>query len=153
MTSLSRLPQFDFDEMLLTSQVYLRNRNKTLAMNNRIAGAGNMRDFGTSVSIWDLPPKYPRDQLVFDLQAVARQLNEGNIEIAKTYIENTFIGQHETLLRKYIKVKSLYFEGEAQVKRLEKEIEALKANNADTWYSAALLESEIKKNVQDFLTT
>jgi hypothetical protein len=44
MTSLSQLPQFDFDEMLLTSQVYLRNRNNTLAMNSRTTGAGKMRD-------------------------------------------------------------------------------------------------------------
>jgi hypothetical protein len=57
-TSLSHLPQFDFDEMLLTSQVYFRNRNKTLAMNSRTIGAGKMRDAEASVGEWDLPPKY-----------------------------------------------------------------------------------------------
>ena len=31
LTSISQLPKFDFDEMLLASQVYLRNRNKDLS--------------------------------------------------------------------------------------------------------------------------
>jgi hypothetical protein len=54
MTRLSQLPTFDFDEMLMASQVYLRNRNKTMALHSSNTRAGKTRDMGVSVDVWDL---------------------------------------------------------------------------------------------------
>lgn len=136
MTNLSQLPQFDFDEMLLTSQVYLRNRNKTLAMNNRTTGSGKMRDAQTGVDIWSLPPQFPHLN-PFNPQTLARHLDESSIENAKTYIESTLLQQLEELRAKYSKVKRYYFEQVAQSEQLQKEIEALKEENSDAWSSAA----------------
>ena len=60
MTRLSQMPAFDFDEMLMASQVYLRNRNKTMALRSSTTRAGKTRDMGTSVHMWDFdfPPLY-----------------------------------------------------------------------------------------------
>lgn len=151
MTRFSQLPQFDFDETLLTSQVYLRNREMALAMKSRTAGFGSQdaatsvgswdlppqrgtsRDAGTSVNMWDLPPQRG-DSHAFDLQAVARDISEGNIEQARTAL----IHHYEVLKNKYKKVKLLYYRGQDQIELLRHEIEALKANGPDAWPGVAV---------------
>lgn len=141
MTSLSHLPQFDFDEMLLTSQVYLRNRNKTLAMNSRATGNGKMKDAETSVSLWDLPRPYHVSSK-FDLQVIAQKPNGGNGNLEEARLVFLSLQEHhESLLYRYNKVKHYYFERQAHALQLEKQIEALKANDPDAWSSAAV-ESE-----------
>lgn len=130
-TSLSQLPQFDFDEMLLASQVYLRNRNKTLAITNWKTGAQSTRDAGTSVSQWDLPAK-SNDTQAFDLQACAQYIDENRVEDAKTYIEQNWFEPHEKLLGKYLKVKRAYWDQCGQIELLQKEVEALKMHNSKT---------------------
>jgi hypothetical protein len=58
MTRLSQLPTFDLDEMLMASQVYLRNRNKTMALHSSNTRAGKTRDMGVSVDEVDLGPPF-----------------------------------------------------------------------------------------------
>ena len=137
MTSLSQLPQFDFDEMLLTSQVYLRNRNKTLAMHAQSSGSGKTRDSDTLVSEWDLAPlPWYRSRTgallpepnQLDLRVLGEILEAGDPEKAKAYIETKFLIKYEELLAKYNKVKRYYFDAEAQVRELQKENKALKTN-------------------------
>ena len=137
MTSLSQLPQFDFDEMLLTSQVYLRNRNKTLAMHAQSSGSGKTRDSDTLVSEWDLAPlPWYRSRTgallpepnQLDLRVLGEILEAGDPEKAKAYIETKFLIKYEELLAKYNKVKRYYFDAEAQVRDLQKENKALKTN-------------------------
>ena len=94
MTTLSQLPQFDFDDMLLTSQVYLRNRNKTLALNARSTETAKMKDAETLVSEWDLNAKrvfangerYTSDH-AFDLKEAAQYIDRGDALELKAYIE------------------------------------------------------------------
>ena len=147
MTSLSQLPQFDFDEMLLTSQVYLRNRNRTLALYDWKAGIGKTRDSETSVSEWDLAPKRnPNTKSVsdhsFDLREIIRILGEGDAEEARIYLESTLVGKHQILEAKYDKVKRYYFERAAQVAELENENNALKSGDPEKWSDASM---EIEK--------
>ena len=122
MTTLSQLPQFDFDEMLLTSQVYLRNRNKTLALNARTSGNGKMKDAETSVSEWDLAP---RSSGQLDLREAARYIDQGDAEGMKVYLHRTLYHQHELLQAKYSKVKRIYFDKEAELQGLQNEINIL----------------------------
>jgi hypothetical protein len=53
-TRMSQMPAFDFDEMLMASQVYLRNRNKTMALHASNTRGAKTRDMGVSVDAWDL---------------------------------------------------------------------------------------------------
>lgn len=138
--NLSQLPHFDFDEMLLTSQVYLRNRNNSLAMNDRKAGTGKMRDSETSVSEWDLAPTRNANKVwahSFDLKEIIRILSEGDAEEARTYIESTLVGKHQLREHKCCKVKRYYFEREAQVIQFQKLIEEMKSQNPQLRSDAA----------------
>ena len=138
MTTLSQLPQFDFDDMLLTSQVYLRNRNKTLALNTKSSSNGKMKDAETSVSEWEFGPKkfivngqaYVGDH-VFDLKEAAQYIDRGDALGIKLYLQTTLIHQHETLQSKYSKVKRYYFEKENELQGLQHEISILRSGNPD----------------------
>ena len=106
MTSLSQMPQFDFEEMLLTSQVYLRNRDKTLALRATSSKPGKMQYAGVSVSAWDLPAKDPQHNDIDDL-----------------------LFKHEELQAKYSKVKRYYFESQSQVTALQEDVKKLKVED------------------------
>ena len=133
MTNLSQLPQFDFDEMLLASQVYLRNRNKTLALNAKTFGNSKMQDAETSVSEWDFSPKkiihHGKDYVgdhVFDLKEAAQYIDQGDALGIKSYLQTTLLNQHQSLQSKYTKVKKYYFDMASQVKLLQEELDVLR---------------------------
>jgi hypothetical protein len=146
MTSLSQLPQFDFDEMLLTSQVYLRNRNKTLAMNTRMTSVQNRRDAGTLVSGWDLPPRSANAREL-DLPTLIQYLNDGNIENVKNYIETNFIHQYEEVQARYSKIKRWYYDQCIHVERLQEELEVFKSidSNATTFVEREMQQAALAR--------
>lgn len=140
MTSLSQMPQFDFEEMLLTSQVYRRNRNKTLALRSTSSKASKMQDAGTSVGNWDLPLKQPVSSHGIDFTKGADIAKAGSKEDLIAFIENYVLVRHEELQVKYAKVKRYYFDREAQVHALENDIERLKAEDPNHQANVTLSE-------------
>jgi hypothetical protein len=135
MTSLSQMPHFDFEEMLLTSQGYLRNRNKTLALHLTSSKAGKVQDAGTSVSAWDLPVKSSND---IDLTKGADKARTGSKEDLIDFMDNYVLARHEVLHTKYSKVKRYYFEKDAQVTALRNDIEKLRAQDPNQRAGVAL---------------
>lgn len=119
-TKLSQMPHFDFEEMLQTSQVYLRNRNKTLALNSPESKSRKMRDAGTYVGPYDLPPKFPwlSPFSVHNWEFIAAK--SGGKEELISFLQTDLIPKHEILLAKYNKVKRYYFEREERVRQLER---------------------------------
>ena len=106
MTSLAQLPQFDFDEMLLTSQVYLRNRNKTFAMAESRSIKRGMCDAATTVNAGDLSFLRDHRGQAFDYDEFARILHgcDEDHEV-KGLIEHHVLSKHIELSKKYAKVK------------------------------------------------
>ena len=131
MSSLSQLPQFDFDEMLLTSQVYLRNRNKTLAMAESRSAKRGIRDAATSVNTWDLPfanGKAPYE--VADPVAFVRRFRDSeDAHEVKRYVEIYLLPEYTELTKRYAKLKRYYFEIEDRYKQRENEMALLKTQN------------------------
>jgi len=123
MTSLSQMPQFDFEEMLLTSQVYLRNRNKTLAIHAKSSKSGKMQDAGISVSEWDLPPRYSQNPI--NLQIGEEFLKSGNQEEFIHLVKSQWVPYIDGLQSKYSKVKKYYFEKDDQLVALQEDIRGL----------------------------
>lgn len=134
MTSLSQMPQFDFEEMLLTSQVYLRNRNKTLAIHAKSSKSGKMQDAGISVSEWDLPRKY--SQHFINWQIGEEFLKSGNQEEFIDFVKSQWVPCVEELRLKYIRVKKYYFEKDAQVNALQEENQRMR--DQMDWYKMQL---------------
>jgi hypothetical protein len=129
-TSISQMPHFDFEEMLLTSQVYLRNRNKTLALNSTTSKSSKTQDMGTEVSGWDLPLKYGgKSANEIDLSSSFLAAKAGNKEEILAFVDSYVMHRHEHLQNKYTKVKKYYFEREAHVMQLQKELEILKTKD------------------------
>lgn len=120
-TRYPQLLQFDFDEMLLTSRVYLRYRNKTLAMNTRMAGPGKMQDTGKSVRGQDLPTRLDSSQ-TFDLRAIARDIGAGKTEKARMIL----IHYHEVLKDDYTNLAGLHSRGRKRIKLLEYQVDQMK---------------------------
>jgi hypothetical protein len=127
LTTLSQMPKFDFEEMLLSSQVYLRNRNKTLALNSTTSSnPGKMKDAGTVVGAWDLPPKYGIGR---SLHEEFESVRSGSREELAEFMEQV-VARQEPLQTKYSKVKRLYFDKAAEVDQLQKRVEDLIAQGS-----------------------
>ena len=92
MTRLSQMPAFDFDEMLMASQVYLRNRNKTMALHSSNTRAGKTRDMGVSVNVWDLnfSPLYRSELNMTE----AADLDKEGLQL---WVANTLLPNYEQL--------------------------------------------------------
>jgi hypothetical protein len=131
LTNISQMPRFDFEDMLLTSQVYLRNRNKTLALNSTTSNSSKTQDMSTGVSSWDLPPMkseygYTPDYTI-DLSQAAGM--SGSKEELMEFVEGHVLRNHATLVDKYKKVKRYYFERMTEVEELKKEMANLKTKD------------------------
>jgi hypothetical protein len=124
LTTLSQMPKFDFEEMLLSSQVYLRNRNKTLALNSSTPSkSGKMKDASTVVDTWDLPPKYG---IGLDIFEEFQSVKSGSKEELSQFMEQVVAGM-ESLKIKYQKVKRLYFDKADEIAQLQRKLESIAA--------------------------
>jgi hypothetical protein len=143
LTSISQMPHFDFEEMLLTSQVYLRNRNKTLALNSTTSKSTKTQDMSTSVSAWDLPPRHDSSNATIDLSQAYDLVKAGNKEDLMTFVDDHVLRKHEALQVKYKNVKRIYFDQMSQFQILQSEMENLKTKDR---FEANSIDNEVDQD-------